>query len=143
MGKRPLETKTHYVKETSPGGRVRYIPVDGYQWGDRQQWPQGDHLVHIDGASGSYSYHIKPDCAAIEAAIMSLRLSVAQAMSDASRPRPSKVEMSVKERKCWDAYEAKAKDLGLDPYPPTLIIESAAGIVDAGIALFREKIKAG
>jgi hypothetical protein len=141
-----LESIELFSRGKTAGGRTKYSSV-GHRYHNYIQWPVGTHVIHVEesghGTSGAYSYDIEPDFVAVEAALLSARGAITEAMMDASRAKPSErvYPIGPKERACWDAYEAKARELKIDPFPPTLIIESAAGIVDAGIEKLREKMR--
>lgn len=73
-----MNDDTIYRRETTPSGRVRYVPAGRY-W-DPGIWPEGAHLVIIGAGLHAYRYRIDPDRAAVQAAIGEHREEVARVL---------------------------------------------------------------
>jgi hypothetical protein len=139
-----MDPDTVYRRTVTAAGRVRYEPIGRY-W-DAPVWPEGAHLVVCRPGCTTTHYRIDPDIAAVEAALVECREAMAAALSAATAPRPDtgrtadlypgKTDADV--HRAWKAWTSILGDAG-----PVLTRASAADVIDAGLAVLRERLAEG
>lgn len=120
---------TYYEKR----GR-RYVPVMEAvtHWG----LPEGSYLVQVTPGSTTTKYHVNPDYAAVEAALMTLEDAMVEAMLQESKLRPSSVPMSAEEIAAWEVFRTVLHGREIVMYSPSI-----HNVVQAGINVLRDKLE--
>lgn len=113
----------------------RYKEIGAYD-NELIYYPHGTHLVICQPGSTLTRYYVKPDNAAIEAAIEAARGAMAAAMSEATKLQPVKRAYTPKELEGIAAMKAVAGDIKQLRYEGV----SMSDVIDAGIAVMRKAL---
>lgn len=70
---------------------------------DMRYWPLGHHLVTIRPNGRSAKYRVNPDWAATLATVDAVRDELARAVAESDSLRPSVREVTLEQRRAWDA----------------------------------------
>lgn len=114
-------------------GVVTFSPVSEYNTMNFME--EGDYLVKVRPGLKTIKRVLKPDYAAVEAAIMDCEAAMEKAMVKATEPRGS-VKLTPKEQAAFEQFK---KDSGIDSI--TWTRTSTWEIVDAGLCVLREKLQ--
>lgn len=121
--------ETYYVKR----GR-RYVQIN-----DPNAYiglTKGAWLVLVKPGSTSIRNMVDPDYPAVDAALRDLEDVLCDALREASKLRPMKTPITLKERKAWDVFR---KTMGPD-MPTYFCYEAIQTMVDEAIKAFRAKM---
>lgn len=117
----------------------RYVEIGVYD-PEEMYYPHGAHLIVARPGGTLTQYSIEPAWAAVDAAIVTAKDAMLEAMREASKMKllgPQGRALTAKERKGWDAYcQIVGKDTGI-----TLQGALANDIVQAGLDAVRARIK--
>lgn len=119
--------KLFYTKETSLGGRVKYVPVAEYDSDYLDSFPKGNHLVMCYPGGSTRRYNIEPNYAAMIAAGRVAEDAVCDAIVKAQELRPSKAPITEHQRKLWKELAESFRN----DYP--LIRPAARDAADAAV----------
>lgn len=120
---------TYYEKQ----GR-RYIPVCEYD--TTGALPLGTHLVSVQPGLQRWQYHVQPDRAAVEVAMLEAQEAMETALHQAMLLRPER-QNTERERRAWEAY---CKAYGSAPLYLRCEGIAPRTIAEVGIAALRERM---